>query len=406
MAPSASLQSRIQAFENLQSDPAHTAMLKGGMRPVASRLVSPPPKPIVNDQDLLDSEPTSPSSDPLNSIQPLQPVQIDSRASSPAALGRKSSLIHFSELASPQYKSISPIPTDGTGSTNSSSSDSFRRPQLPPRPSPQTPALPPRKPSVSSLKTVSSSTPPPPLPKRQAISERSTPLPQKSNSLLSPDSHTYPPSSSNDGATSSVSRHVPSSSTSSFHSVSLSSDGGDTHEDSLDGSYEAVSSTVATSPVSSLNSWEHDGTLTSNQWLWKKQAQITPPVIISPAPINISQSLVSRRPAPPPPQPRSQNIDPPLLASPPTLTLRPVPIPESSKRRYDDLFDRNIQIHTSRKHPSSGSGGWRGLSLDLPSNTYKSTSMNGPSDDRLDGAVVKRIWKCSKLRKERLREIW
>jgi len=352
--------------------------------------LSIPRKPV----HILDLDSTSPTADHLHAILPIQPVPTPSRPSSPAALGRKSSLIDFSELSSPNFK---PASRNGTASTTSSTSasDSSRRPQLPLRASSHVPPLPPRKPSIPSLRTAHTTTPPP-LPKRHRDTMPSSlPKQPSSPSLLSPsDSHTYPPTSPKLGF---QSRHMPSSSTSSFHSVSLSSDGGDTR-DSLDGSYEAVSSTAATSPAASTqHDWTNDlqPTPKLSQRPWQKQAAHS--AAVGPAPMTV------RRPAPPPPQRRP--VKPLSHPSAPVSSShhRLDPIPLNARKRYDALFDRNFP-----QNPHKGrASGWRGLSVDLLTNGERPEFGDEPfRDARLPGSVIKQIWGCSKLPRTRLREIW
>ncbi|KAF8590037.1 hypothetical protein K439DRAFT_1628247 [Ramaria rubella] len=386
MAPSASLQSRISAFENLEANGNGHPKQRGAVR------LSPSTKPAQH--QILDTE--SPTADSLFAIPPIQPSPSPSRPSSPPALGRKSSLIHFTELASPKPK---PPTADGTGSTTSSLSpvDTSRKLQLPPRGTQQRPPLPPRKPSIPSLQAMSTATPPP-LPKRHV----STPMlsvsknPSNASLLNAPDSHTYPPLLTR-GITSPSfqSRHMPSSSTSSFHSVSLSSDGGDTHDhDSLDGSYEAVSSTAATSPTMSTQyDWDHNSDLPkSHQRPWRKQGASPP--IANPSPV------ASRRPPPLPPQRKLVNSNPQPVV---LVHHRPAPLPPNVKKRYDALFERNLPPYT-RKGRSSG---WRGVSVDLlTSGDIPEFGDDVAREERLDGVIIKRIWTCSKLPRARLREIW
>ena len=383
--PSASLQSRINAFESLQSGNNHNEpKLNGGVRLAPLNLS---PKPRLQQQHFLDFDSTSPTADALCSIPPIQPDLASSRPSSPAALGRKSSLIDFSELASPKDN---PVSVDRTGSTTCSTSTSdSKKPSLPPR-NLQIPPLPPRLPSTPPIGIR------PHLPKRHASSPVSVPesKPPSSTLLLNaPDSHTYPPGLPRRG-TSPVfqSRHMPSSSTSSFHSVSLSSDGGDTRE-SLDGSYEAVSSTAATSPtISTQYDWEHDSKFTPKlpQRQWQKQTISAPT-----SPIASSSPTTIRRPPPPPP-PRGS-------VKPQSQQHRPAPLSPNVRKRYDALFERNLP-QSPRK--SRGSG-WRGLSVDLLTNGDQSDFMDDSSrEERLDGRVIRCIWCCSKLPRARLREIW
>jgi hypothetical protein len=132
---------------------------------------------------------------------------------------------------------------------------------------------------------------------------------------------------------------------------------------------------------------------------------------------------------------------------------RPPPIPASAKHRYEKLFYDNVdaqkkaKLEKSQKElagllgvPGLGSptptsvkkarkaAGWRGLSVDLITNpdenlpslppsqsgsrrgSIESTESGGMTergkDDRLDAVVVRRIWICSKMDREKLRAIW
>lgn len=55
--------------------------------------------------------------------------------------------------------------------------------------------------------------------------------------------------------------------------------------------------------------------------------------------------------------------------------------------------------------------GWRGLSVDLITNPQENGAPEHADDDvgpeeKLSGKVVKAIWKCSKLERRKLRDIW
>ncbi|KAF9792168.1 hypothetical protein BJ322DRAFT_18328 [Thelephora terrestris] len=132
---------------------------------------------------------------------------------------------------------------------------------------------------------------------------------------------------------------------------------------------------------------------------------------------------------------------------------RQPPIPASARHRYEKVFYINVEarkrarLETSQKQipgllgvPGMGSSsptsvkkarkaaGWRGLSVDLITNPAENLPSHSPShpgsrrgsmesadsggvtergkDDRLEGVVVKRIWMCSNLDREKLRMIW
>lgn len=60
--------------------------------------------------------------------------------------------------------------------------------------------------------------------------------------------------------------------------------------------------------------------------------------------------------------------------------------------------------------PSTPRKGWRGLSVDLITNPVENIVPPDPDESqenwKLDGQIVKVIWSKSKLRPEKLREIW
>lgn len=132
---------------------------------------------------------------------------------------------------------------------------------------------------------------------------------------------------------------------------------------------------------------------------------------------------------------------------------RQPPIPASAKHRYEKVFYANIEarkkakLDKSQKQPSGLLGvpgvvtssptsikkarkaaGWRGLSVDLITNPDENLPPLPPSrpgsrrgsnestesgwvtergkDNRLEGVVIRRIWMCSKLDREKLRTIW
>ena len=132
---------------------------------------------------------------------------------------------------------------------------------------------------------------------------------------------------------------------------------------------------------------------------------------------------------------------------------RQPPIPASARHRYEKVFYANIEarkkakLDKSQKQvpellgvPGVGSSsptsikkarkaaGWRGLSVDLITNpdenlpplpqsqpgsrrgSIESMESGGVTergmDDRLEGVVIRRIWTCSKLDREKLRAIW
>lgn len=387
MAPSTSLQARITAFENLSSNP--------------KLAVPSPPKhqrqqlsKITPGPHLLDGDPTSPTSDSLASIPALQPSLNPPRSSSPPVLGRKSSLIDFSELsASVRLKNDTPLSPYGTDSASFTPSflDPLQKPQVPPRPHSQIPPLPPRKASQNSLKNSPTLKGVSNLPIRSSpISIASSRL-SYSESLLDPPTSTHPASNSSDDSI----RHLPASSISSFQSVSLSSGGIHTPEESLDGSYEAVSSTAATSPITESQSSPMNKLRAPKSGLYLVKSSLHESSPLEPS------STFSRRQAPPlPPKPHLPNT--PRLSSGEPSLLRRVPIPTNARRRYDALFDRHMSL-SQKSHSTSG---WRGPSFDLLTGIDIDDSNELPHNIGLSGPIVKSVWKCSKLPNSFLREIW
>jgi hypothetical protein len=105
----------------------------------------------------------------------------------------------------------------------------------------------------------------------------------------------------------------------------------------------------------------------------------------------------------------------------PVATHRRTPVPPAAKKRYDILFDMNINTGKQNGKLSSSTAssrsrtnsGWRGLSVDETHNPTlgksKSSaefSASGKDDQRIDGLMVKTIWSCSKLERDVLRTIW
>ncbi|KAI0077120.1 hypothetical protein K474DRAFT_1121949 [Panus rudis PR-1116 ss-1] len=338
------IRSRIHAFE---------ALSKGESSKQAS----------VSSPNLLDA-PNSPTSSTFSPIVPSNSQSSRKRSPSPSPpiLGRKTSLIDLKEwvldddsvYGSPPKKSPVQIPPRLPNRVVSDPINIIRAQaqiaplihlESPPSTKPQAPPLPPRKASYSSLKSVSNSNssssslakspkpPPPPLPAHATQQLR-----KKSDSLTVEAS--YPPFL---GAGNGRSGHVPASSISSFHSVSLSSDGGDTpssltfnhklddkpngeiaesvHDDaaSLDESFENVSTSSAVSP--SVMSISHDwGELVKKRPEPPKLPQRPKPTpssskstVSSPSPL--PSPRVSPPPSikqyPPPPPPRSRAAPPP-----------------------------------------------------------------------------------------------
>ncbi|KAF8798109.1 hypothetical protein BYT27DRAFT_7265219 [Phlegmacium glaucopus] len=311
-----------------------------------------------------------------------------------------------------------------------------------------------------------------------------------------------------------TSSHAPSSSISSFHSVSLSSDtdtstpgsvsnfiatfpvdldrtpnGNKNHEAddiSLTESYENVSTTSLASPAT-----ERLITLDWEKAMAKRKAvppklpkrpsstkfAVKSPPPPPPYPIRrvasgshstsslpaikptlsttssssaIATSYTPRRIAPPPPPSRSsdrssivsttttyslssssQSHQSHNLYSPSALSLkikRPTPVPLAARKRYEGVFNANViqrrkaenrklnekpALLSVAEARSRRAAGWRGLSVDLLTATDIPQQLDhgnnddivGP-DEKLEGPIVRQIWKRSRLDNSRLAEIW
>ncbi|KAG6916654.1 hypothetical protein DXG01_005940 [Tephrocybe rancida] len=499
---STAIQSRISAFESLNTPPKYP-----------STLASPsfPPKPYIR------KSPPSPRSPPLVKTA-------SSPSPSPPNLGRKTSLIDLKDWVvddgpSPTYTGRFTAFGDVTDGATPTQHEFDVKRQLvaplinlesPPRPkrskpSGSAPPLPPRKPSYTSLKSVASST----------SSHGSPRVPQRLDSLTV--DHTYPPLQID---ADSRSRHAPCSSISSFHSVSLSSDTDpgtpassstaftvpdpehehDTTSDaaSLGESYEEVSTPSIASPTTeriiSLD-WEKamarrkqrqppklpqrpspTSSLSSNAIHPHSALKSPPPkrpsssssIVGSPgyrasiSSISSSSTLVSttnnhshtipRKPPPPPPDRSSDrssiqshsshshsshshsttttNTNTPLLKG-----KRPTPVPLSARARYDSVFDSNVRQKRKAEKakdrerpallsPAEARGasrravGWRGLSVDLITGGHEGVPKDdgeqeeedesgavGPNE-RLEGHLIKTIWRRSRLGRRVLGAIW
>jgi hypothetical protein len=244
------------------------------------------------------------------------------------------------------------------------------------------------KPNTSPLRpsnlipSVEVKKPPPPLPPRRSDSDV---LP---NVSLLVDSltvkHSYPPVRSG-----SETGHVPSSSISSFHSVSLSSDSGNRDSMNLDESLELLSiPAILDGPESQTKA--------------NGSAPKLPPRPSS-TPVAPVSLLAKRRPPPPPPPtfPKREtslatNSSTGLGAWGPTAA-----IDVNARNRYGSLFDRNLELQNQCRTSATQQKGWRGTSAVF----LKSSSPASPST-RLDGYIVKAIWECSQLNKYQLRRIW
>ncbi|KLO10402.1 hypothetical protein SCHPADRAFT_856598 [Schizopora paradoxa] len=393
MAPSSTLQARIKQFESMNSSHSSVELVQyppaRSFHPVAPVLTGASSVSSSSSPDLL-GEPVSPTAASYTIIKPTIQVPYVARkprtkspSPSPPNLGLKTSLIDLKDWV------VEDNPNGKIhGYSNGYSHPNSRAAAAPP--------LPPRKVSQTSSNSDSSSRSPAPRPPKQ----------RSSNSLTV--EHTYPPLS----RTTSLSNmrqnqgHVHASSTSSFHSVSLSSDGGEnpptplkqqfttdsnsTGDSSFEGrrgdldtsslddalSFETMSSASISSPsLSSTQEWDFMASTI-------KQEPPRLPARKPTAPINLPNLSSSRNPslnslptnAPtarrvPPPVPGRQRLVPPSasqasslksastsasdrssISSASTATsisthmqlLRPTPIPPIARKRYDALFFANV----------------------------------------------------------------
>ncbi|EIW84891.1 hypothetical protein CONPUDRAFT_162213 [Coniophora puteana RWD-64-598 SS2] len=253
--PSAAIQSRIKAFEALSAP--STSDTDGSSQP-ATQVT----KTTVPDSSSLLETPISPTAQTYRPIAPLTVPRSSSRSPSPSPpnLGRKSSLIDLKDWV------VDDGPKNDSARNGSTGVNSLRTningsstPLINLESAPKSrPPLPPRKPSYTSIKSTSSS------PSGSGGLGATLKPPPIAGSR--PVEHTYPPTNGNEGFGTSRKGHAPTSSISSFHSVSLS-DGGtidsipsavslsreanastDADSASLDESFENVSASSAVSP--------------------------------------------------------------------------------------------------------------------------------------------------------------
>jgi hypothetical protein len=126
---------------------------------------------------------------------------------------------------------------------------------------------------------------------------------------------------------------------------------------------------------------------------------------------------------------QSHNLYSPSLLS--LKTKRPTPVPLAARKRYEVVFNANIiQRRKAEKNKlqekptllsvkearTRRAVGWRGLSVDLLTTNDISQQLNngngsaiddtvGP-DEKLEGPIIRLIWKRSGLHNSRLSEIW
>ncbi|KAK7038007.1 hypothetical protein R3P38DRAFT_3262492 [Favolaschia claudopus] len=387
--PASSLQSRITAFESL-SAPRSTTL----QSPLQPRVIpSTPPK-------------VSPSPSPPSNKSSLIDVKIDLKD------------WVFDDGSPPRSNGFKKTPTQA-----SFNSDDALIHFSPPKPSVvKPPPLPPRKPSLTSLKSNSSSAS---LPAKK--STITLPLPVRRGDSLTVE-HTYPPLESRG--------HTHGSSISSFHSVSLS-------DRSPSPSPTAAQHTIEHTTGSSAESFEEvsassafasptTAALISHDWekAMARRQQQPPKLPARPPTTTVSPPPPTRRPAPPPPpsdrasirsftsvsSSASASTSKSALATPiAALTARPPPVPPAPRRRYDALFSSLYTAHgqrpallTPRRRTAAG---WRGLSIDLirdPDGAGVNSQSTAVDDDAetLSGPVIRVLWSRSRLPLPLLSSIW
>lgn len=326
------LQARISAFESL-SGPSSSS------KNTAKFIPRSPP-------NLLES-PISSAADSLPQIVPSTPPKSVSRSPSPSPpnLGRKTSLIDLKDWIvddgpSPPRQNGFGTRTNGSPARqrifDNKPSYNRRSPttplittplinlESPPKTRPQkAPPLPPRKPSYSSLKSVSSA------------SSNSIPMQRSSSASLQPprrsDSltveHTYPPLSNVDMSSRTSQRHAPGSSISSFHSVSLSSDGGNNTDPSTPGS---VSNFIHTFPMDhengNTNGSEADTVSLDESYENVSASSVASPTTAALMAHDWEKAMGNRRPPKLPQRPNSSKPQPPPrtpISSPPSARSAP-----------------------------------------------------------------------------------
>ncbi|KAI6036468.1 hypothetical protein BKA83DRAFT_26065 [Pisolithus microcarpus] len=500
--PSASLQSRIKAFEALTTP----SSLQPTSTTAASTSFVAPYKPRHGTPQ---SSESATSAGTLQAIVPLvAPVPPSgSQAQSPTVC-RKVSLIDLKDWVVEDGPFGGSLPPAQTGEAGNRQSINICESSLPlysgikdqpndardmstplihlESPPKQRPPLPPRKPSYLSAGAS-------PVPRVLSLEGHSgaTLRPPRSSDSLTVE-HTYPPQTFGTVRL----RHAPASSISSFHSVSLSSEGSnleipipgislhnagnatDIDCASITDSFEDVSVTsVADSPTA----------VPSNRTTPVEVSKITPeeakvgPSLSSASSARSTSATNSstlttsktRRPPPPPPPyaprfripvsqvsltaPSGSMSDRSSTRSTASTTSRtsthsnatgerpvysplhrPTPVPPSARLRYEALFvsallgQRQVEKQSRRgilpckpmSQKERQSAGWRGLSLDLltqqedlavlspdsrepdlPTDSDSNCALLS-AEEKLNGRIVKYIWKASRLDRRKLWDIW
>lgn len=367
--PSASLQSRIQAFEALSSSSSTT------MPTTAPSLSTPTADNCTPSSSLLES-PISPTANTFHPITPfMAPTSTTSRSSSPSApsFAGQTSLIDLKDwivedgpverpsafrhtlsagvgkLNGIRESSRTPSPSSTPTSGASNSPAPLINFQPPPK---SRPPLPPRKPSSNTTDRVSTQL------SVSAGSETRATLrpPGRSDSLTI--EHTYPPGAHKFGA--GRVGHVSASSISSFHSVSLSSDGSNVENHSPKSSpkpppftFEADSSVTDVDTASIAESFENvsapsavsSSTVIHFDWEQAIRKSKTSPKLEPPGLPNRSSTKTASN-VPPKPLARSVSASSSSTAT-STKTRRPPPPPPPYQPRSRPSSSRASVVSTS-----------------------------------------------------------
>lgn len=467
MAPSTSLRSRIAAFENgtiVNDDPDENGVREDvhdymdvPISPTASSMLGPLLKPTA-----------SPIATP--------PI---SRPDSPNSPGGKTSLVDFSEFELPTAKAPPQLPARPSSSASKTYTSVSSRDSASSFDASRFSAEFSSSRSADSHTSSSSVTSPPLPPRKPTYLQTTSTTPSSPINVTTPRPGMLTSNDTNDGISSSWYKvpqlsspqfldvqaalnasprrsHGHALSTSSFQSVSLSSDGdGPELDDEPSGvSTPSVSDAIAafnnrsveTGPAKAASEngnalpyvprkspRSRDNSATTPTAPTGPSPTLPSPSTKSPPPLPARKPTVPARPsapsstssstqsvsqfsirrvAPPPVYPPAKPSFPQTTAEAPTtsrtvssssIDRRKAPIPPAARRRYETVFDKNVANrstkYTSPGHTPLSSSGWRGMDgLD-----DVTTGDNGP---KMSGALIKSIWECSKLPKATLRRIW
>jgi hypothetical protein len=451
--PASSLQSRIRAFEDL----GHA---KDGGRPSGGFKLDlnsddagdMPPSPMY-------SGPKTPSANaPQVSLIDLRDWVLEDEPT------YQSSLLHSTQVEPP----VTPASLSHTGRTETPLIvlDGAAA-SLSPSPKPA-PPLPPRKPSYSSLKSVSTGS------SNHTRHPNEPSLSIRTSDSLSPVTHAYPPLNAPRGhvqASSISSMHSVSLSdggdehtpTPPSTSMGMPREGDD---DSFDDSFETLSTTSSAPPFDWPVGNVGFGPLRGSPMAAMRQMPPPPAKAIDIPGVVTHPALpyVPRRPPPIPPRikPSAPSAPPssrasvtsfsdrssifsvatattsrtstsghdtsgkasplniPRLANPVASLMRPTPVPAAARARYEAVFAGNVgaqmrvEAEAARElsRNKARKTGWRGLSVDLVTNTDESDPLSAPvmpvigAETTLSGHQVRAIWSASQVDRTKLRLIW